>query len=303
MTGKTAFVTGAASGIGLALVGALLDRGMQVVAADIDGDTLALALEPLGVESERLFPIVLDVSDRSAYAAARERVTRRFGTIYLLCNNAGVGGSASIDRAGYADWDWILGVNLGGVINGLVTFLPDMVAQGAGHIVNTASITALVPQPGPVALYSVSKQAVLALSETLHATLADKGIGVSVICPGFVATGIARSEAVRPDRFASGIPRDPAAEAGFDQLVQQGMAPEAVAEQIVAAIDARQLYVLTHPEFRPAIERRFQALLNALPAGPPHAEAVPAARQQAADAMLADLMARVPPSPLPEPGK
>jgi len=288
MMGKTAFVTGAASGIGLALVRALLERGMQVAAADIDEKALAGAVNSLATGRDRLLPITLDVTDRAAYAAARAAVTDQFGHIQLLCNNAGVGGSASIEAAGYSDWDWILGVNLGGVINGLVTFLPDLIAQGGGHIVNTASITALVPQPGPIALYSVSKQAIMTLSETLHWTLADKGIHVSVVCPGFVRTGIASSEAKRPGKFASSAPRNLEMESRFDQFLQQGLEPEAVARQVLDAIDEPRLYVFTHPEFQPVVRQRFQSLLDAMPSPEP----VSVERQQAADAMLADLLAR-----------
>ena len=167
LPGKTAFVTGGASGIGLGIAKALLGAGMKVVIADVREDHLASATAELGAP-ERVLALELDVTDRAAYARAADAAEVRFRKIHVLCNNAGVGVAGPTELATFADWDWVLGVNLGGVVNGIVTLLPRIMRHGeGGHIVNTASMSGLVPHPGAT-LYGTSKGAVVAMIECMR---------------------------------------------------------------------------------------------------------------------------------------
>src|SRR5215469_7186119 len=175
LPGKTAFVTGGASGIGLGIAKALLGAGMNVVIADIREDHLAQASAELGVP-ERLLALKLDVTDRAAYARAADAAEARFGKIHLLCNNAGVAVVGPTELATYADWDWVLGVNIGGVVNGIVTILPRMKRHGeGGHIVNTASMSGFVPHGGAT-IYATSKGAVLTMMEGMRPELESRGV-------------------------------------------------------------------------------------------------------------------------------
>ena len=246
---KVAVVTGGASGIGLAPARRFLAEGMKVALLDLHQEALAAAQQSLAVGADRLRILQVDVTDRAGMRAAAEATGRAFGNVHVLCNNAGVGGNVPLDEATGQDWDRVLGVNLGGVINGLLSFLPGIKSHGeGGHIVNTGSITSLVPMAGPIGIYTTSKFAVRGLTEALRMTLAGTSIGVSLLCPGIVSTNIVRE--------------DPAAHAF---LTDFGMAPDEVAGRVLQAIRDNSPYVLTHGEFRDEVRDLAAALVAAFP--------------------------------------
>ncbi len=263
LEGRTAFVTGAGSGIGRALARALWTEGMSVVLAERDVVRLDIAVADYDGQTDRILPIELDVTDRAAFAAARDAALERFGQVDLLANIAGVGGGAAIEAADFNDWDWVLGVNLGGAINGVVTLLPTLRANPDGAaIVNMGSILSTFPQPGPAGPYGVSKAAVLALSDSLRWSLKDAGVQITTVCPGYVDTAIAHSEDLRPGRFPVTSPRDPGHQAFFEKILKDaGMSAAEVAQRIVAGVKAGEPYVMTHPEFKATAEVYKAALL------------------------------------------
>ena len=266
---KKAFVTGGASGIGLGIVKALARRGAFVVIADIRTDHIDAALGQMREEglAGNVAALTLDVTDRAAFAAVAERMEIELGGIDILVNNAGVGVEGPVLQAGYDDWDYGMGVNLGGVINGLQSFLPQMIAHGrGGHVVNTSSLAAAVLMPSNFAIYAASKAAVLNLSENLHAVLAGKGIGVSVLCPAFVRSNIHEAALNRPAHLRGG--------SGFGeseaQLLERPpgndwMDPDEVGEIVAKGILAGDLHIVTHGEFRDKMRERADALLAATP--------------------------------------
>src|SRR5262245_24172123 len=195
--GKVAFVTGAGSGIGLGIARALHAAGMKVVLADLNPQHLDRVLPHFAARAADVHAIRLDVTDRDAMARAADEAERVFGRVHVLCNNAGVGVFGSLLEAGYDDWDWALSVNVGGVVNGVQTFLPRMLAHGEeAHIVTTASMSGLLAAIGGI--YITTKYALVGFMETLRLELAPRGIGVSVLCPGLVNTAIFEGENSRP---------------------------------------------------------------------------------------------------------
>jgi NAD(P)-dependent dehydrogenase (short-subunit alcohol dehydrogenase family) len=267
--GSVAFVTGGASGIGLGITGALLEAGAKVVIADLRQDHIDAARQALGrwVESRQLHAIRLDVTDRAAMAAAADESERQFGAVQILVNNAGVGIQGPYKGITYADWDFGMGVNLGGVINGLQTFVPRMRAHGAGgHIVNTASLAALVPMPAQFVVYVAAKAAVVTISETLRGELAPDQIGISVLCPGPVRTNIHEVSQNRPAQFGVSDAFRAAESAGATKVPFPSMLePAQVGELVLNAIRNDQLYIITHGEWRPMAEARYAAQLAAMP--------------------------------------
>jgi len=267
--GSVAFVTGGASGIGLGITGALLEAGAKVVIADLRQDHIDAARQALGrwVESGQLHAIRLDVTDRAAMAAAADESERAFGNVQILVNNAGVGIQGPYKGITYADWDFGMGVNLGGVINGLQTFVPRMRAHGAGgHIVNTASLAALVPMPAQFVVYVAAKAAVVTISETLRGELAPDQIGISVLCPGPVRTNIHEVAQNRPAQFGVSDAFRAAESAGATKVPFPSMLePAQVGELVLNAIRNDQLYIITHGEWRPMAEARYAAQLAAMP--------------------------------------
>jgi NAD(P)-dependent dehydrogenase (short-subunit alcohol dehydrogenase family) len=269
LAGKTAFVTGGASGIGFALGRAFAQAGMNVMLADIETDALAAALESLHAFAPKVRGVVCDVADPLSLERAAAASYEAFGNIHVVCNNAGVAGGSGVDKISIETWRWVLDVNLMGVVHGVRTFVPHIRAHGeGGHIVNTASMagiaSSLVFSP-----YTASKFAVVSMSEGLANQLRPLGIGVSVLCPDFVRTRISESWRNRPERYGSGQMPDPASPGGIlaasiAERVQSGLDPSEVAERVVEAIREDELYVFTHPETRPAIEQRFVALLAAM---------------------------------------
>jgi NAD(P)-dependent dehydrogenase (short-subunit alcohol dehydrogenase family) len=288
LPGRTAFVTGAASGIGHALARALWDEGMSVVVADRDAAKLAEAVAAFP-GADRIMPVTLDVTDRAAFAAARDATLQRFGRIDLVANIAGVGGGASIEQADFNDWDWVLGVNLGGVVNSVVTLLPALRANpGGAMIVNMGSILSTFPQPGPPGIYGVTKAAVLALSDSLRWSLQGTGVRVATVCPGYVDTAIARSEEQRPPRFPITSPRDPEHQAFFERILKEsGASADEVARRIVDGIKSGRPYIMTHAEFRGAADAYWASVLAGYGDAGAASEGQLAAGSQAEEAMRA----------------
>jgi NAD(P)-dependent dehydrogenase (short-subunit alcohol dehydrogenase family) len=270
VAGKTAFVTGGASGIGLGMVEALVAAEMNVVIADLRPDHIATALQRV-VEAgsrEHVHAIELDVTDREGFARAADEAEGVFGTVHVVCNNAGMGILGPVTAARYDDWDWGLGVLLGGVVNGIQTFLPRMLAHGeGGHIVNTSSMAGVLPIPG-AAIYITAKAALIGLSEALRSELADKGIGVSAFCPGPVQTNIREGGRTRPERYG---------DSGYVELERElearpnsplWMDPLECGERVLTGIRRNDLYIFTHREFREGADERFRAMLASFPDEP-----------------------------------
>ncbi len=258
LEGKVAVVTGAGSGIGEGIARAAAAAGMHVVVADIDvGKAESVAAE-IGA---RAMAYAVDVASLSSVEALRDAALARFGAVHLLCNNAGVWIGALMQEADIRDWQYLINVNLYGVIHGVKAFLPLLVKQGEGHIVNTASMGGLISGP-PEGLYTTTKFAVVGLSEALLMEVADKGVGVSVLCPGLVNTNlITQSAAVRPGEFDSGIDhRQPAPD------VASGIAPRVVGEQVLDAVREGGFYIITHDDYRDIIAMRHDGILAALDA-------------------------------------
>jgi NAD(P)-dependent dehydrogenase (short-subunit alcohol dehydrogenase family) len=269
--GRVAFVTGGASGIGLGMAKAFARAGMKVAIADLRQDHLDAAVDWFGEagHGDSVMALKLDVTDRPGFAAAADAVEARFGTVQLLCNNAGMGLVGPIANIGYDDWDWGIGVMIGGVVNGIQTFLPRMRALGqGGHVVNTASMAALMPIPG-CSIYITTKAAVVGMAESLRGELAPEGIGVSAFCPGPVQTNIRESGRNRPDRF-----RKDTGLAEFEARLEQRpnspnwMTIEECGERVLAGIRRNDLYILTHPEFRDGTRERFDYIQASYPDEP-----------------------------------
>ena len=285
--GKTAFITGGANGIGLAMARAFLAEGMNVAIADVDEQALADAEAELRGSNVELRTYQLDVTDRAQYAAVADRVEADLGPVHLVCNNAGVYRGGGMDSVTYEDWDWVMGVNLGGVINGVQTWIRRLQAHGqGGHIVNTASMAGMVASPG-LGVYNTSKFAVVGLSEALREDLAESGIGVSVLCPGMVNTRILESERTRPDAFA---PEDEAAEAAaqahsgvMHMAMNVGIPAEEVAQLVVTGVRQNLMYLFPHPEHKASTETRVQAILDAFGEADPQ-------RVKAQEELLASLL-------------
>jgi NAD(P)-dependent dehydrogenase (short-subunit alcohol dehydrogenase family) len=266
VAGKVAFITGGASGIGLGVTRVLLRAGMRVVIADIREDHLQETAARLQGEPDVHF-IRLDVTDRLAMARAADEAESVFGKVHVLCNNAGVGLLGGAKLATYADWDWGISVNLGGVINGIQTFLPRILKHGeGGHIVNTASIGALCPMPDGI-VYITAKTAVCGLTEGLRGELAKDGIGVTLLCPGPTATNIHEVARLRPERYRDSGFHD--IEAGLSQRTASSlwMDPVEVGERVLDAILHNRLFVITHNEFKEGAQERCKALIASFPKG------------------------------------
>ena len=261
--GRTAVVTGAASGIGLALARRFGAEGMNVVMADVERGPLADEAAKLRTEGVDVAEVVTDVSKSEALAHLADVTYERFGAAHLVCNNAGVGAGGPISDLRTMDWEWVLGVNLWGVIHGLSAFLGRMLAGGEeGHIVNTASMAGLIAAP-MMAPYNASKYAVVAISESLRSemNLASTKIGVSVLCPGWVRTRIHESGRNRPEGFEAGI----SGESGglVDQLIAGGIEPAQVANVVIDGVANGRFYLLTHPDMLVAVESRMNEIIQA----------------------------------------
>jgi len=264
--GKVAFITGGASGIGFGMAQVFLKSGMKVIIADILQERLDEAAHILAQSTNRDYHFIkVDVTDRAAMAAAAEEAGRVFGKVHVLCNNAGVYGNLPIETASYEDWDWVLGVNLGGVINGLVSFLPKMIAHGeGGHIVNTSSMAGIIPLPSAGGLYATSKFAVRGLTDSLRLALGAHNIGVSVLCPGMTRTRILEAEKHRS------APEAKPATAGtnpelFNPDMNDGMDPVELGERVLLGIQRNDAYILPHGEFTDEVQGLFDDIISGFP--------------------------------------
>ena len=265
---RTAVITGAASGIGLELARRAATEGMQLVLADIEYARLEEAAATLNLPAERLLLQKTDVSRENEIAALADAAFARFGNVHLLCNNAGVGLTRVTWEHSTADWEWVLGVNLWSVIHGIHHFLPKMLELGdEGHIVNTSSVAGLLSTPG-MAAYNVSKHGVVTLSETLYGELlaAKARVGVSLLCPAWVPTGIHQSSRNRQERFGTAAPAaglSAAYEERMGQAVKSGRLTAAdMAGEVFAAVGEGRFYVIPHRKINNAITLRTDDILN-----------------------------------------
>jgi len=259
--GKVAAVTGAASGLGRAMALAFASEGMHVALADVDEAGLAHTRDLLAPHGIKACAMRVDVSKAREVEAFAERAAAELGGAHLVCNNAGVALSGAVWETSAAEWQWIVGVNLLGVVHGVRAFAPRLIAQDEGHIVNTASVAGLISAPG-MGAYCASKHAVVALSESLQHDLGERGsrVGVSVLCPAYVPTGIAES------RFPGPVAKSQerlAKEAALKKAVAAGkLSADDVARAVVAAVKQTRFYVLTHPAIKGAVRARMEDVLD-----------------------------------------
>ncbi len=261
--GKVAFVTGAANGIGLGICRALARAGAQIALADIEPDTLAGARSEIAALGVRAIAVPLDVSDADAVTRAADAVEAEFGKVHIVCNNAGISlGNVRLLEMTPAQWNWIFGVNLFGVVNGVQTFVPRIRRHGeGGHIVNTASMAGLQVNPAipGIGAYAMTKHGVIALSEALAMELQGSGIGVSVLCPAQVNTTLYESGSRRPERYGGSYERDDLGAARTRS--QGGLSADAVGRHVVHAIRHDEYFVFTHPDARSRVEERHARML------------------------------------------
>jgi NAD(P)-dependent dehydrogenase (short-subunit alcohol dehydrogenase family) len=259
LQGKVAVITGGASGIGLATAKRLAREGMRLVLADIEPPALEKAAQELRALGAEVLPVPTDVGERAQVEQLADLTFERLGGAHVLFNNAGVAIFGGIETMRHDDWEWLMRVNLWGVIHGVESFVPRMIQQGVGgHIVSTASFAGLVPNQGLI-VYCTTKYAVVGLSEVLYRDLSQYGIGVSVLCPMVVETNINTGERNRPPELGGGQSTPVPAEEGASPRALFGgvLKAEDVAEQVLDGIRENRLYILTHEESRAPIQRRF----------------------------------------------
>jgi len=257
IAGKVAFITGGASGIGFGMAQAFLRAGMKVVIADVSQSNLDDAAARLGPGDAHHF-LRVDVTDRAAMAAAADESERRFGHVHVLCNNAGLPASVPMTAAVFADWDRMLDVNLNGVINGVVTFMPRIRAhREGGHIVNTSSMAGIVPLPDLGGIYTTSKFAVRGLSESLRLALAADGIGVSLLCPGLTKTRIFDQMS-----GAGKSGSDEGLDSRFIRGLEHAMDPLLVGEAVLRGIRRNDAFILPHAEFMDEVRTLHEEIMS-----------------------------------------
>ena len=269
VAGKTAFITGGASGIGLAMARALSTAGMKVAIADIEQAALDTIQDEFDASNVEFLTLRVDVTDRDGMEAAALATEARFGKVHVVCNNAGVAVGGRIDEMTYDDWDWVLGVNINGVVNGICTFAERLKSHGeGGHFVNTASMAGHISIPG-LSVYTASKFAVVGISETMRADLMPHNIGVSVLCPGMVDTNILDSGRNRPEDLDHGTRRWgeslPAEERdAFNENIRASMIdPAIVGDMVLHAIQTDEFYIFTHPGIEPMTRLRGTEIADA----------------------------------------
>ncbi len=262
LKGKVAFITGGASGIGLAMARTFGREGMSVMLADIEPTALASAVEELRASQVKAEGVVADVTSRDSLRAAALETIARFGKVHVVCNNAGVGSGGPFGSIPEKDWAWVVDVNQLGVVHGMEIFAPLVISHAeGGHFVNTASMAGMLGVPG-MEPYCATKFAVVAMSEGWAPQMAAHNIGVSILCPGFVKTRIHESRRNRPAAYGPDE-RPPSFDAQLSQPVLTGIDVGPVAERVLEAVLDNDLYVFTHPEMRIAVEARFQAIMAA----------------------------------------
>lgn len=266
LVGKVAFITGAASGMGLTMARSFSAAGMKVVLADIEQEALAKVEQEFAASNREAMCIKLDVTSRDSMEEAAQKTIERFGKVHVLVNNAGVAVRGQLDQMEYQDWDWTLGVNLDGVVNGLQAFISLIKSHGeGGHIVNTASMAGQMALPG-IGVYTASKYAVVGISETLRLDLADDNIGVSVLCPGLVDTNIFHSGRNRPAELEASTDTSimiggTGSNESMQETIKQGaLDPKIVGDMVVKAVLDNEPYIFTHPELENMVEERFKSI-------------------------------------------
>jgi NAD(P)-dependent dehydrogenase (short-subunit alcohol dehydrogenase family) len=268
-TGKVAVITGAASGLGHALAHRFAGAGMKLVLADLDTEALARTTAEFEASGVAAIGVPTDVRKAADVEALAARTLDAFGAVHVVCNNAGVASVGAAWESTPAEWEWVLGVNLWGVIHGVRVFIPIMLERGdEGHIVNTASVAGLIAPPG-MAAYNVSKHAVVALTESLHHDLVARGAKVrcTVVCPAYFPSGIADSERARPADLKDPGRLKSAAQHALEENLRKAvmagkLSADDVAAAVVDAVRGERFYVLTHPRIKPAIEWRMRDILD-----------------------------------------
>lgn len=280
-SGKVAFITGGGSGVGLGQAKVFAQAGARIVLADIRPDHLDAALAYFRGIGTPAHGVLLDVTDRAAFERAAQETESVVGPVQLLFNTAGVSMFGPLEDSTYEDYDWMMGVNFGGVVNGIRTFVPRMIRLGeGGYIVNTASMSGLIAS-GPAGIYSASKFAVVGLSQALRQSLDRYDIGVSVLCPGNVNTNIAEAVHTRPAHLGnSGYHIDDEVMDAFRNIYSAGMDPVTLAEHTMEAMSRNQLYVIPYPEMRQRLVDHFESILACFP--PPDSDPEGVTRRQAA---------------------
>ena len=261
IVGKVAFVTGGASGIGLAMARSFSAAGMKVAITDIEQAALDRVKDEFASSSAEVIHLKVDVTDRDAMEQAARETEAAFGKVHVVCNNAGVAVGGRVDVMDYNDWDWVMGVNLDGVINGVQTFVNRIKAHGeGGHFVNTASMAGQMPIPGG-SIYTTSKYAVVGMSEVMRTDLARYDIGVSVLCPGGVTTNVSKSGRNRP---ANLLRETDTSQLGLGKLSEPVMADmleaAVIGDMVLAAVLANDLYIFSHPGLKPVVDARSAAI-------------------------------------------
>jgi NAD(P)-dependent dehydrogenase (short-subunit alcohol dehydrogenase family) len=266
LKGKVAFITGGGSGIGFGIAKCAAEAGMKIAIADVRADHLEQALAKLRAGGVDAYGMLVDVADAAAVERAAEETVKVFGKVHLVCNNAGVSIFGPMDVATMDDWRWIMRVNVDGVINGIQAFMPRLKAHGeGGHIVNTASMAGLLVGPG-MGLYSASKFAVVGLTTSLRYDLAPHGIGVSVLCPGFVRSNIHEAVKSRPKSLAAtGYPVTDEEMKRLDGVLSVGMDPVEVGAHVIAGVRENRQYIFPHAEFRDELRAVADEIFAALP--------------------------------------
>lgn len=263
ITGRVAFITGAASGIGYSLAKSFAERGAKIMLADKNAENLVRAEDSIRAIGADIASVICDVSNLDSMKAAAQATLDRFAKVHIVANNAGVPMGGNPGRIPMEDWRWVMDINVIGVVHGVEVFTPIMQEQGeGGHFLNTASIAGLIGQAG-VAPYVASKFAVIGYSESLRDEIADDGIGVSVLCPGYVKTGIHSAMFDRPSLKTT---TDESAKSkrykGMDNLIKNGMNPDAIANWALDCVEANRFYIFTNPEIRPDYAARCAAILS-----------------------------------------
>ena len=267
VAGKVAFITGGASGMGLAMARSFSRAGMKVVITDVEEAALAKVRAEFEASNAEFLDLKVDVTDRDAMAQAADAVEERFGKIHVVCNNAGVAAGGTVDAHTYNDWDWVTRVNIDGVVNGVQTFVERIKRHGeGGHFVNTASMAGHIAVPG-LGIYGMTKFAVVGLSETMRIDLAPHNIGVSALCPGVVNTNIFTSERNRPETLPgetrtallSGATEEDWADR-MEQIRDGALDPAVVGDMVLHAIRENEFYIFTHPELKAMSDARFEEM-------------------------------------------
>ncbi len=270
VAGKVAFITGGASGMGLAMARSFSQAGMKVVISDVEEAALAKVRAEFEASNAEFLDLKVDVTDRDAMAQAADAVEERFGKVHVVCNNAGVAAGGTVDTNTYNDWDWVTRVNIDGVVNGVQTFVERIKRHGeGGHFVNTASMAGHIAVPG-LGIYGMTKFAVVGLSETMRIDLAPHDIGVSALCPGVVNTNIFTSERNRPEdlpgetrtALLSGATEEEWADR-MAQIRDGALDPAVVGDMVLHAIRENEFYIFTHPELKAMSDARFEEMSGA----------------------------------------